>query len=49
LEDPDIDGCIILRWIFVKWDGWALTGLMWLRIGTGERALVNAVVNFWVP
>jgi hypothetical protein len=30
--------------------GWgALTGLMWLRIWTGDRALVNAVVNFWVP
>jgi len=33
--DPSIDGRIILRWIFRKWDvgGWA--GLSWLRIGTG--------------
>ena len=21
LEDPDVDGRIILRWIFMKWDG----------------------------
>ena len=35
LEDPDVDGRIILRWIFRKWDGVAWAGLMWLRIGTG--------------
>jgi len=34
LEDPGIDGMIILRWIFIQWDG-AWTGLIWLRIGTG--------------
>jgi hypothetical protein len=21
LEDPDLDGRIILRWLFMKWDG----------------------------
>jgi hypothetical protein len=36
LEDPDIDGRIILRWIFRKWDVWAWTGSIWLRIVTGE-------------
>jgi hypothetical protein len=34
LEDPGIDGKIILRWICRKWDG-AWTGLIWLRIGRG--------------
>jgi hypothetical protein len=33
-EDPDIDGKIILIWIFRKWYGEARTGLVWLRIGT---------------
>jgi len=34
LEDPAIDGRIKLKWIFRKWDVGALTGLIWLRIGT---------------
>jgi hypothetical protein len=34
LADPSVDGRIILRWIFRKWDG-ARTGLSWLRIRTG--------------
>ena len=33
--DPDVDGRIILRWIFRKWEGVVGTGWSWLRIGTG--------------
>jgi hypothetical protein len=35
LEDPGVDGKIILRWIFRKWDVGVWTGSSWLRIGTG--------------
>jgi hypothetical protein len=35
LEDPGLDGRIILRWIFRKWDVGIWTGSSWLRIGTG--------------
>jgi hypothetical protein len=40
LEDPDVDGRVILRWIFRKWN---------VEIRTGWRALVNAVMNLRVP
>jgi len=32
---PDVDGRLILRWIFRKWVGVVETGWSWLRIGTG--------------
>jgi hypothetical protein len=35
LEDTGIDGRIILRMIFRKWDVRAWAGSRWLRIGTG--------------
>ena len=35
LEDPGVDGRVILRWIFNKWDVGVWTGLIWLRIVTG--------------
>jgi len=33
--DAGVDGRIILRWIFRKWDVGLWTGISWLRIGTG--------------
>ena len=39
LEDPAIDGRIILRWIFRKWDVGLCVGSSWLRIGTGGGLL----------
>ena len=38
-EDPGVDGRIILRWIFRKWDVGVWTGSSWLRIGTGDGHL----------
>jgi hypothetical protein len=32
LENTDVDGTVILKWILKKWDG-AWTGLIWLKIG----------------
>jgi len=35
LGEPGVDGRIILRWIFRKWNVGIWTGWSWLRIGTG--------------
>jgi len=48
LEDPGVDGRIILRWIFGKWD----CGMDWIELAQDRdrwRALVNAVKNLRVP
>jgi hypothetical protein len=38
-EDPDVDGRIILRGIFRKWEGVVGTGWSGLRIGRGGEHL----------
>jgi hypothetical protein len=39
LEDPGIDGRIILRLIIRRWDGGTWTGSSWLRIETSGGRL----------
>ena len=49
LEDPGVDGKIILRWIFRKWD---VGGMDWIDLAQDRdswQALVNAVMNLCVP
>ena len=38
LGNTGVDGRIILKWIFGKWDG-DMGWLIWLRIGTGSQLL----------
>jgi hypothetical protein len=38
-EDINVDGRIILKLIYKRWNGEAWTGLFLLRIGTGGRLL----------
>jgi hypothetical protein len=35
LRESEVDGRIILRWIFTNWDAGVWIGSSWLRIGTG--------------
>jgi hypothetical protein len=47
--DPAIDGRIILRWIFRKWD---VGGMDWVELAQDRdrwQALVNAVMRLRVP
>ena len=48
LEDPGVEGRIILKWIFERLGG----GVDWIDLAQDRdrwRALVNAVMNLWVP
>jgi hypothetical protein len=48
LEDPRVDGRIILKWIFKKWGG----GMDWIDMAQDKdrwRAFVNVVMNLRVP
>jgi hypothetical protein len=40
-EDPGVDGRIILRWIFRKWDVEVWTGLSWLWLETVDGNLLK--------
>jgi hypothetical protein len=49
LEDPGVDGMILLKWIFKKWEG---KGLDWIDMAQDRfrwRAVVNAVMKLRVP
>jgi hypothetical protein len=48
LEDPEVDGRIILKWIFRKCDG----GMNWIDLAQnrdGWLSVVNVVMNLQVP
>jgi hypothetical protein len=48
LGDPGVDGTIILKWIFKKWDG----RMDWIELAQHRDRrwdLVNAVMNHRVP
>jgi hypothetical protein len=48
LEDPGVDGRIILKWVFEMLDG----GVDWVDLAQNRdrwRALVNTVMNLLVP
>jgi hypothetical protein len=50
LEDPGVDGRIILKWMDVQEVGW--DGVAWIDMAHDRdrwRALVNAVMNLQVP
>jgi hypothetical protein len=48
LGDPCVDGRIILRWNFRKWDG----DMDWIELAQDRgrwRTVVNAVMNLRIP
>jgi hypothetical protein len=51
LVDPGVNGRIIVRRIFRKWEVGVWTGLGWHRAQDRDRlrALVSTVKNIWVP
>ena len=49
LEDPGVDGKIILKWILSKWDLGAMYRIYLAQERDRWRALVNVVMNFRDP
>jgi hypothetical protein len=49
LEDPGVDGRIILKCIFKKWDGWIMDWIVWAQDMDRCWALVFVVMNLRVP
>jgi len=50
MENPAVDGKIILRWMFRKWVGGG--GMNWIDVAQNRdrwRGLVHAVMNLRVP
>jgi hypothetical protein len=48
MGDPDVDGRIILKWIFKTWHG----NMDWIELAQDRdrwQAVVNAVMNLRVP
>jgi hypothetical protein len=49
LKDPGVDGRIILKWIFERWDGEGIDRIDLAEDRGTWRALVNSVMNLRVP
>ena len=49
LEDPGVDGRILLRWIFRKWEGEGMDLIDLRQVRDIWRTLVNAVKNLRDP
>jgi hypothetical protein len=49
LGDPGVDGRIISKWIFMKWDEGGMDWIDLTQIRDRWQALVNAVMKLRVP
>ena len=49
MREPGVDGRIILRWTFRKWDVRGMDGIELTQDRDRRWALVNAVMNIQVP